>query len=63
MIKYVYSMYIYIITRISFKTCVALYHDKNNVPARVFAHYAELAWYLSTFLLLRFAQWIGRQKG
>ena len=32
MIKYVYSMYIYIITRISFKTCVALYHDKTMYP-------------------------------
>ena len=58
-----YTVCIYIITRISFKTCVALYHDKNNVPARVFAHYAELAWCLSAFVLLRFAQWIGRQKG
>ena len=45
-----YTVCIYIITRISFKTCVALYHDKNNVPARVFAHYAELAWCLSAFV-------------
>ena len=58
-----YRVCIYIITRISFKTCVGFYHDKNNVPASVFAHYAELAWCLSAFVLLRFSQWIGRQKG